>query len=152
MPQLPFRGKYFVAIPWKLRDVVRAAWDEHHAATNGPPTMYKYLNAGIYVGYASAILQMAHEMNVWEHRSYTAACRNIRPCWSPQPLVFHFAGNDWLLCLSRFTLRVRTSLCPIPIKNEYWKEPVHPEIGTDLTRDIKIYYRIQIPIVRKGTF
>jgi hypothetical protein len=39
MPQLPCRGKYFVAIPWKLRDVARPAWDEHHAATNGPPTI-----------------------------------------------------------------------------------------------------------------
>jgi hypothetical protein len=65
-------GQIFCCNPMSLLEVAIPAWDDHYASIGGPPTMYKYLNAGIFVGYASAILSMAHEMNVWEHQSYTA--------------------------------------------------------------------------------
>jgi hypothetical protein len=252
-------GQIFCCNPMELRDVARAAWDEHYAALGGPSTLYKYLNAGIYVGYASAIVQMAHEMNVWEHRSYTAASHyhglvqkhgavslnmsdvdinddewrmslwymhdqqkeqpmavldvhhallattptararhdkdraggnyftvyatdtfvhyvglwptsfaksdleRVTMCpyshdavarvWTneltlAQPLVFHFAGNDWL-CACHVLLTDHFEgphkFVSYPDHYEYWKEPVRQGIvqasrSTDSTRDLKVYH------------
>jgi hypothetical protein len=61
-----FSSQVYCCNPWNLRDVGGAAWDEHYDAVGGPETIYKHLNAGLYMGYATAIINMANELNVFE--------------------------------------------------------------------------------------
>lgn len=51
--------------PWSLRDIARKDWDEMYEHSGGVQTINKYINAGTYMGYASSLLQMAEEMQVW---------------------------------------------------------------------------------------
>jgi hypothetical protein len=61
-----FSSQIYCCNPWNLHEVGRAAWDEHYDAVGGPETIYKHLNAGMFMGYASAIIDMAHDLNVFE--------------------------------------------------------------------------------------
>jgi hypothetical protein len=61
-----FSSQIYCCNPWNLREVGRAGWDEYYEQIGGPATLYKHLNAGMLMGKASAIIDMANEMNVWE--------------------------------------------------------------------------------------
>jgi hypothetical protein len=61
-----FSSQIYCCNPWNLHEVGRAAWDEHYNAVGGPETLYKHLNAGLYIGYATAIIDMANDLNVFE--------------------------------------------------------------------------------------
>lgn len=59
-----FSAQVYCCNPWNLRDVAHAGWDEFYGS-KGPENIYKHLNAGMFIGYASAIIDMAKEMNLW---------------------------------------------------------------------------------------
>jgi hypothetical protein len=61
-----FSSQIYCCNPWNLHDVGRAAWDEHYDAVGGPETIYKHLNAGMFMGYASAIIDMANDLSVFQ--------------------------------------------------------------------------------------
>jgi hypothetical protein len=61
-----FSSQIYCCNPWNLRDVGHAAWDDYYATIGGPKTLYKHLNAGMFMGYASAIMDMANEMEIWD--------------------------------------------------------------------------------------
>lgn len=66
--KIVFPGQAYCCNPWELRSVARKDWDHHYANTTSdgcPPTLYKHLNAGSFIGYASAIMRMADEMGIW---------------------------------------------------------------------------------------
>jgi hypothetical protein len=51
--------------PWELRTIARDDWNRFYESRGGPETVVKHVNAGLYMGLASAIIEMAHEMNIW---------------------------------------------------------------------------------------
>lgn len=67
--KIVFSSQIYCCNPWELRSVPRRDYDNFYASSpegNGlPPTIYKHLNAGLYMGYASALIEMMHEMGVW---------------------------------------------------------------------------------------
>lgn len=63
--QLVFSAQIYCCNPWELHSIGRADWDGHYERTADPASIYKHLNAGLYMGYASAIIQMADEMQLW---------------------------------------------------------------------------------------
>ena len=66
--KIVFPGQIYCCNPWELRTVARRDWDNFWASKGdgaAPPSMFKHLNAGIFMGYASAILEMADEMKLW---------------------------------------------------------------------------------------
>jgi hypothetical protein len=66
--QIVFSTQVYCCNPWELHSIGRADWDrlfKEQGPDGLPPSMYKHLNAGLYMGYASAIIQMADEMKIW---------------------------------------------------------------------------------------
>lgn len=66
--QIVFSTQVYCCNPWELHSFGRADWDRLYMEQGPdglPPSMYKHLNAGLYMGYASAIIQMADEMKIW---------------------------------------------------------------------------------------
>ena len=67
--KIVFASQIYCCNPWDLRSVARRDWDDFFASQEdegyAPPSMYKHLNAGLIIGYASAILEMADEMQLW---------------------------------------------------------------------------------------
>ena len=51
--------------PWELRTVARDDWNRFYTSRGGPETVVKHVNAGLYMGYASALIEMAQEMKIW---------------------------------------------------------------------------------------
>lgn len=60
-----FSTQIYCCNPWPLHAIGRKDWDDHYHTSGEPSTVYKHLNAGLYMGYASAIIQMAEEMKLW---------------------------------------------------------------------------------------
>lgn len=63
--KIVFSSQIYCCNPWDLRSIGRADWDRYYEQAGGPTSIYKFLNAGFYVGYASAIIEMANEMRLW---------------------------------------------------------------------------------------
>lgn len=63
--KIVFSTQIYCCNPWELHSFGRADWDRLYETVGGPDSMYKHLNAGLYIGYASAIIQMAEEMKLW---------------------------------------------------------------------------------------
>lgn len=63
--KIVFSTQIYCCNPWELRSFGRADWDELYDKVGEPETIYKHLNAGLYMGYASAIIEMAEEMKLW---------------------------------------------------------------------------------------
>ena len=66
--KIVFPGQVYCCNPWELRKVARRDWDNYWDSKGdgaAPPSMFKHINAGIFMGYASAILEMADEMQLW---------------------------------------------------------------------------------------
>jgi hypothetical protein len=63
--KIVFSTQIYCCNPWELRSIGRSDWDEHYEKAGEPPTVYKHLNAGLFMGYASAIIEMAEEMQLW---------------------------------------------------------------------------------------
>jgi hypothetical protein len=69
--KIVFSAQIYCCNPWELREFGRRDWDEFYNKTGDIPSMFKHLNAGTFMGYASAIIEMADEMNLWYVRSTT---------------------------------------------------------------------------------
>jgi len=73
--KIVFASQIYCCNPWDLRSIARRDWDDFFArhgesgGSSSPPSIYKHLNAGTFIGYASAILEMADEMQLWD-KSY----------------------------------------------------------------------------------
>lgn len=63
--QIVFSSHIYCCNPWDLREFARRDWDALYSNEVNIPSMYKHLNAGSYIGYASAIIKMANEMMLW---------------------------------------------------------------------------------------
>jgi hypothetical protein len=63
--KIVFSTQIYCCNPWELREFGRRDWDAHYDKMGDIPSMYKHLNAGTFMGYASALLEMANEMNLW---------------------------------------------------------------------------------------
>jgi hypothetical protein len=63
--RIVFSTQIYCCNPWELHSFGRADWDEHYSKVGEPESVYKHLNAGLYMGYASAIIEMADEMHLW---------------------------------------------------------------------------------------
>jgi hypothetical protein len=63
--KIVFSAQIYCCNPWELRSIGRKDFDSLYAARGGPETIYKYLNAGLFMGYASAIIEMTHEIKLW---------------------------------------------------------------------------------------
>lgn len=63
--KIVFSTQIYCCNPWELRSFGRADWDQLYEDIGEPTSIYKHLNAGLYMGYASAIIQMADEMHLW---------------------------------------------------------------------------------------
>jgi hypothetical protein len=63
--QIIFSTQIYCCNPWELHSFGRADWDAHYEKAGKPSSIYKHLNAGLYMGYASAIIEMAEEMQLW---------------------------------------------------------------------------------------
>jgi hypothetical protein len=51
--------------PFELREFGRRDWDRYYDKKGDIPSMYKHLNAGTFMGYASALIEMSNEMKLW---------------------------------------------------------------------------------------
>lgn len=60
-----FSAQVYCCNPWNLRDVARKGWDTFYDSRI-IENFYKHLNAGIFMGYTSTILDMAGEMGAFE--------------------------------------------------------------------------------------
>jgi len=68
--KIVFPSQIYCCNPWELRSVARRDWDNFLASqkekgTAPHSTIYKHINAGQIIGYASAILEMVDEMQIW---------------------------------------------------------------------------------------
>jgi hypothetical protein len=64
--KIVFSTQIYCCNPWELREFGRRDWDAYYNKRGGDiPSMYKHLNAGTFMGYASAIIEMADEMKLW---------------------------------------------------------------------------------------
>lgn len=92
--KIVFSSQVYCCNPWELRSVARRDWDKLYvsSAEGSPPSIFKHINAGLFMGYASAIREMADEMKLW--------------------CVIGFLTFSMKLCSSKFTSRtnVHTSL------------------------------------------
>jgi hypothetical protein len=61
-----FSAQIYCCNPPNMKQVGRAGWDEYYNSMGGPETIYKYLNAGLFMGYASTILDMSNEMKIFD--------------------------------------------------------------------------------------
>jgi hypothetical protein len=52
--------------PPNMRPVGRAGWDEYYDSIGGPETVFKHLNAGLFMGYATTIMDIANEMKIFD--------------------------------------------------------------------------------------
>lgn len=64
--QIVFSTQIYCCNPWELHSIGRSDWDRHYDKVGEPESIYKHLNAGLYMGYASAIIKMAEEMKLWQ--------------------------------------------------------------------------------------
>jgi len=63
--KIVFSSQIYCCNPWELHEVARRDFDNFYSASGAPPTLYKHLNAGLLMGYASGIIEMATEMGTW---------------------------------------------------------------------------------------
>ena len=63
--KIVFSTQIYCCNPWELREFGRRDWDAYYEKKGEIPSMYKHLNAGTFMGYASAIIEMADEMKLW---------------------------------------------------------------------------------------
>jgi hypothetical protein len=63
--KIVFSTQIYCCNPWELHQFGRRDWDTHYEKKGEIPSMYKHLNAGLFMGYASAIIDMADEMLLW---------------------------------------------------------------------------------------
>jgi hypothetical protein len=63
--EIVFSTQIYCCNPWELHSIGRADWDRLYEDVGEPSSIYKHLNAGLYMGYASSIIQMADEMGLW---------------------------------------------------------------------------------------
>ena len=63
--KIVFSSQIYCCNPWELREFGRRDWDAYYNKRGDIPSMYKHLNAGLFMGYASAILEMADQMKIW---------------------------------------------------------------------------------------
>ena len=63
--KIVFSTQIYCCNPWELREFGRRDWDAYYNKKGDIPSMYKHLNAGTFMGYASAIIEMADEMKIW---------------------------------------------------------------------------------------
>jgi hypothetical protein len=63
--KIVFSTQIYCCNPWELREFGRRDWDAYFNKKGDIPSMYKHLNAGTFMGYASAIIEMADEMLLW---------------------------------------------------------------------------------------
>jgi hypothetical protein len=63
--KIVFSTQIYCCNPWELREFGRRDWDAYYNKKGDIPSMYKHLNAGTFMGYASAIVEMADEMKIW---------------------------------------------------------------------------------------
>ena len=63
--KIVFSTQIYCCNPWELREFGRRDWDAYYTKKGDIPSMYKHLNAGLFMGYASAIIEMADEMKIW---------------------------------------------------------------------------------------
>ena len=63
--KIVFSTQIYCCNPWELREFGRRDWDAYYEKKGDIPSMYKHLNAGTFMGYASAIIEMADEMKLW---------------------------------------------------------------------------------------
>ena len=63
--KIVFSSQIYCCNPWELREFGRRDWDAYYNKRGDIPSMYKHLNAGVFMGYASAILEMADQMKIW---------------------------------------------------------------------------------------
>ena len=63
--KIVFSTQIYCCNPWELREFGRRDWDTYYEKRGDIPSMYKHLNAGTFMGYASAIIEMADEMKLW---------------------------------------------------------------------------------------
>eukprot|EP00977_Amphora_coffeiformis_P013990 scaffold3822_cov181-Amphora_coffeaeformis.AAC.5 len=64
--KIVFSTQIYCCNPWELHSFGRNDWDHHYEKVGEPSSIYKHLNAGLYMGYASAIIEMANEMQLWD--------------------------------------------------------------------------------------
>jgi hypothetical protein len=63
--KIVFSAQIYCCNPWEMREFGRRDWDTFQNKSSNIPSMFKHLNAGTFMGYASAIIEMADEMNLW---------------------------------------------------------------------------------------
>ena len=63
--KIVFSTQIYCCNPWELHEFGRRDWDALYEKKGDIPSMYKHLNAGTFMGYASAIIEMADEMKLW---------------------------------------------------------------------------------------
>jgi hypothetical protein len=63
--KIVFSTQIYCCNPWELHSFGRKDWDRHYETVGEPSSIYKHLNAGLYMGYASAIIEMGEQMELW---------------------------------------------------------------------------------------
>jgi hypothetical protein len=63
--KIVFSAQIYCCNPWELREFGRRDWNAFYKMNGDIPSIYKHLNAGTFIGYASAIVEMASEMSIW---------------------------------------------------------------------------------------
>jgi hypothetical protein len=63
--KIVFSTQIYCCNPFELREFGRRDWDQYYDKRGDIPSMYKHLNAGTFMGYASALIDMSDEMKLW---------------------------------------------------------------------------------------